>query len=154
MNDKYNEFLSSFSLFDEEFSLENRLIDSFSDHFSFHSQSQDVKNHLCNFDNITINISSNLRSFIVISSTSIRNNVTISILHIYLHNKSIIKMIYYIINITTTEAELFTIRYGINQAVGISNIKHIVVITNSLYTAKRIFESSLHPYQIHSTAIS
>jgi len=38
--------------------------------------------------------------------------------------------------------------------VGISNIKHIVVITDSLHAAKRIFESSLHPYQIHSAAIS
>ena len=38
--------------------------------------------------------------------------------------------------------------------VGIPNIKHIVVITDSLHAAKRIFESSLHLYQIHSAAIS
>ena len=36
-------------------------------------------------------------------------------------------------NIMTTEAELFTIRYGINQATSISDITKIVVITDSLY---------------------
>jgi len=55
---------------------------------------------------------------------------------------------------SNTEAELFTIRCGINQAISIPHIKHIVVITNSLYAAKKIFNSSLHPYQIHSAAIT
>jgi len=59
-----------------------------------------------------------------------------------------------VINVTTTKAELFTIRCGINQAIDIPNIKHIVVITDFLYATKKIFDSSLHPYQIHSTAIS
>ena len=63
-------------------------------------------------------------------------------------------MIYHVINITTTEAKLFEIRCGINQAIGIPNIKYIVIITDFLYAAKRIFDSSSHPYQIHSTAIS
>ena len=34
------------------------------------------------------------------------------------------------------------------------NIKHIVIITDSVYTAKRIFKLSLHLYQIFSAAIS
>jgi len=58
------------------------------------------------------------------------------------------------VNITTTEAKLFAIRCGINQVVGIPNIKHIVIITDSLYTAKRIFKLLLHLYQIYSAAIS
>ena len=41
-----------------------------------------------------------------------------------------------------------------NQAVANSDINHIVVITDSLHTAKRIFDSSVHPYQIHLAAIS
>jgi len=147
------EFLPSFSPFDEEFFLGKRLINSFSDHLSFHSQTQDVKNHLYNLDNITINMSSDPYSSIVISNASIRNVAT-SILHIHLYNKPIIKMIHHAVNITTTEAELLVIRYGINQAVCIPNIKHIVVIMDSLHAAKKIFESSLHPYQIHSATIS
>jgi len=58
------------------------------------------------------------------------------------------------INVTTTEAELFVIHCGINQAVTNSDINHIVIITNFLHATKRIFNSSVHPYQIHLAAIS
>jgi len=40
------------------------------------------------------------------------------------------------------------------NTVGITNINHIIVITDSLHTAKKIFDFSLHPYQIHSATIS
>jgi len=63
-------------------------------------------------------------------------------------------MIHHMVNITTTEAKLFAIRCGINQAISIPNIKCIVVVTNSLHTAKKIFDTSTHPYQIHSNVIS
>jgi len=55
------------------------------------------------------------------------------------------------VNITTTEAKLFAIRCGINQAI---SIPCIVIITNSLHTVKKIFDTSTYPYQIHSTVIS
>ena len=77
-----------------------------------------------------------------------------SILHIYLHNSSAIKTIHQVVNITSTEAKLFTIRCGINQAVRIPNVDQIVVITDSLYAARRIFDSLLHSYQIQSASIS
>ena len=154
MNNRYNKFLPSFSPFNKEFSPRKKLIDFFSDHFSFCSHTQDIKSHLCNLDNITINTSSNLHSSIVISDASIRNNIAISILHIHSHDKPVIKTIHHTVNVITTVAKLFTIRCDINQAVSISNIKHIVVITDSLHAAKRIFDSLLHPYQIYSAAIS
>jgi len=122
MDNRCNEFLSSFSPFYEEFSLGKRLIDSFLDYFSFHFQTQDVKNHLYNLDNIIINVSSDPHSSIIISNASIRNNVATSILHIYSHDKPVIKIIHDVVNITTTEAELFAIRSGINQVVGIPKI--------------------------------
>ena len=34
------------------------------------------------------------------------------------------------------------------------NVKNIIVVTDSLHIARRIFNSSTHPYQIHSVAIS
>ena len=55
-------------------------------------------------------------------------------------------MCHHAINISTTEAELFAMKCGINQAVGIPYIKHIIIITDSINTAKKIFDSSLHPY--------
>ena len=51
------------------------------------------------------------------------------------------------------EAELFAIRCGINQASAIDNASKIVVVTDSIHTAKRIFDCDAHPYQIHSAAI-
>jgi len=89
-----------------------------------------------------------------VSNASIKNHVATLILHIYSYNKPVIKTLHKAINVTTTEAELFAICCGINQAVTNQDVNHIVVITDSLHTAKKIFDSSVHPYQIHSAAIS
>jgi len=61
-------------------------------------------------------------------------------------------MIHHTVNVTTTEAELFAIRCSINQAISISNIKYIVVITDSLplYTLPR---ESLNHYHIYTKSI-
>ena len=145
MNNKYNEFLPSFSPFDEELSLGKRLIDSFSDWFSFHTQTYDIKKHICDLDNIAISASNDLHISMVLLDASIRNNVATSISHIYSHNKPIIKIIYHVVNVTTTKAELFAIRCGINQAIGIPNVKCIIVVTDSLYLPRK---SSIH-WHIH-----
>ena len=154
MNNSCNEFLQSFSSFNEKFSLGKRLVDSFSDQNSFHARTYDIKNHICNLDNIAISSSNNPHSSMVISDASIRNNITISVLHIHIYNRLVIKIIYNIVNITTTEAKLFTIRCRINQAIGIPNVKYIVIVIDSLYAAKKIFDILMHLYQIHFTAIS
>ena len=83
--------------------------------------------------------------------TSIKNNVANSIAYIHVHNKPVIKTIHHAINVTTTEAKLFAIRYGINQTTGISRI---VVITDSLHATQKIFDSSSYPFQIYSMSIS
>ena len=154
VNNSCNKNFLSFSVFNKEFSLGNYLIDSFSDQFSFHSHSLNVKKHIENLDDIAFRASSNSFSSIIISDTSIKNYVAMSILHIHSYDKPVIKTIHKVVNVTTTEAELFAIQYSINQAVGITNINHIVIIMNSLYTAKRIFDSLLYPYQIYFAAIS
>jgi len=71
-----------------------------------------------------------------------------------LHNRPVTKIVHHAVNITTTEAELFAIRCGINQAISIPNTNYIVVITDSLHAAMKIFDSLLHPFQIHSTTVS
>ncbi len=55
--------------------------------------------------------------------------------------------------ITSTEAELFAIRCSINQAMNLNNIAKIIVITDFIHTARKIFDSLAHPYQIQSAAI-
>ena len=54
---------------------------------------------------------------------------------------------------TNTEAKLFTMRYGINQATNSQEISKIIVITNSIYSAKRIFDPLLYLFQLHVTSI-
>jgi len=149
-----NKLFPSFSVFnDKEFSPGSHLIDSFSDQFYFHPHSLNIKKHIKNLNNIVFRASSNPSFSIVISDASINNHVAMSILYIHSYNRPVIKTIHKAVNVTTTEAKLFAIWCGINQAVGITNINHIVVIMDSLHTAKRIFDSLLHPYQIYSAAI-
>ena len=146
MDNRYNKLFPFFSAFDKKFNSGNWLIDSFPDQFSFHSCSSNVKNHIKNLNDITFKASSNTSSSIVVSNTSIKNHVVMSISHIHLHDKPIIKMIYRAINVTTTKTELFAIWCSINQAVGITNINHIIVIIDLLHAAKKIFDFLLYPY--------
>ena len=151
---KYNEFFPSFCVFNEEFKPGNCIVDIFPDWFSFYSHLMNIKKHMKNLDEITFKVSSNPSSTIIVSDASIKNQVAISISHIHSFNKPVIKTLHRAINITTAKAELFTIWCGINQAVANPNIKHIVVITDSLHIARKILNSSTHPYQIYSAAIS
>ena len=147
------EYISSFSHFDQEFSSGNRLIDTFSNQFSFHYHPCNINDHIKNLNNVVIKASLILTSFIIILDMSIKNSVATSISHVHSYNKSIIKTIYQAINVTTTKTELFAIRCRINQAINTPNVEHIIVITNSIYVAERIFDSLPHLYQTHSAAI-
>ena len=109
MDNKYNKLISSFSFFNKEFKPENCLIDLFSDRFSFYLCSPNIKKHIKKLDNIIFRALLNTYSSIIVSDASIKNHVITSILHIYLHNKSIIKTIHRVVNVITTEAELFAI---------------------------------------------
>ena len=52
------------------------------------------------------------------------------------------------------KAELFILRYGINQVVQVSGLPCIIVITDTLHAAKRIFDLFIHLYQLQLIAIS
>ena len=154
VDNKHNEFFLSFSFFNKEFEPGNRLIDLFSDHFSFYFCSPNLKKHIEKLNKIAFRVLSNPSSTIVISDASIKNYVITSISHIHFYNKPVIKTLHRAINVTTTEAKLFAIHCRINQAVTNWDVNYIVVITNSLHATKKIFDSSVHPYQIHSATIS
>jgi len=114
---------SLLSLLDKEFLPGNYLCDSFPDCVSFYSRPQDVKVQIHKLNDVVITSSSDSSSCIILLDASIKNYVTTSISYIYLFNQLIVKACHQAINVSTTKAELFTIRYGINQAVGIPNIK-------------------------------
>ena len=102
---------------------------------------------------MTLRCSSDPHTALVITDASIKKDIATSILHIHSFNRPIIKTVHHTSFITSMEAELFAIRYSINQASAIDNASKIVVVTDSIYVAKRIFDCNAHPYQIHSTAI-
>ena len=82
------------------------------------------------------------------SDASIKNQVTMSITHIHIYNTPIVKIIHHTINITSTEAELFVIRYGLSQTTQLTIIECIIVITDSIHVAKKKFNSFIYPYQV------
>ena len=109
MDDKHNKVFPSFSFFNKEFKPGNCIVDIFSDHFSFHPHSSNIKKHIKNLEEITFRASSDPFSTIVMSDTSIKNQVTTSISHIHSFDKPVVKTLHRTINITTAEAELFAI---------------------------------------------
>jgi len=90
---------------------------------------------------------------IIITDASIKNDIATFISHIHTFNSPLIKTLHHAVFVTSTEAELFAIRCSINQASNQEDISKIIVITDSIHMAKKIFDLSLHPYQIHVVAI-
>jgi len=111
------------------------------------------KTYLCNLNEIVFNTLTDLKTAIIISDASIKKQVVTSIAHIHVHNSPVIKIIHHAINITSTEAKLFAIRCRLNKAIQLFNIECIVIITDSIYTAKKIFYLSIYPYQVQTLVI-
>ena len=120
-NNHLNEIYSSFNKLHKELSPGFYLIDNFPNHFSFHiinCKDKDIFNdQICSLDKLIDNFSSNPEYILVIADASIKNNVNTSILHICFSCNILAKTIHHITDITSTKAKLFSIRYGINQAI-------------------------------------
>ena len=155
IDNRFNRIFPSFSPLHSELSSSHRVIDNFSDCFVFnlHSKQKNNKTYTYQLDNMVIESSSSLSTTIVVTDTSIKNKVVISILHTHTHNNPIAKTIHRAVHVTSTKAELFIIRCDINQAFNRDNISKIIVITDSIYAAKNIFDPSLYLFQIYSVAI-
>jgi len=105
-----------FSPLNSEFSPGLRIIDTFSEHISFNiwNKRKDVKLRAQELDDMVLKSSSFPSVTIVASDASIKNNIATSIAHIHMVNKPLIRTIHHTVNVTSTEAELFAIRCGIN----------------------------------------
>ena len=157
IDNRFNEVFPSFDSFNRKFSLGSCLIDIFHSYLLFHCSNrqsdQSIKSHIYLLDNIAIKSLLDPSYALIVSNASIKNTAT-SISHVHIHNKPVIKMIHHVVNIITMEAKLFAIRCDINQATALPGISNIVVLTDSIHTARRIFDYLLHPFQIHVVAIS
>ena len=111
------------------------------------------KSHIQQLDNLAIESSNTPSNALIAMDASVKNNIASSITHIYVCNKPIIKILHHAINITSSEAEFFAIRCGINQATHLHSISKVIVVTDSIHVAKKIFESSSHLLQKHMAFI-
>jgi len=157
INNCLNGIFPFFNSLNYEFSPGTQLIDIFSSHFSFyHANHKDKDNrvaHLCKLDKYIFYVSNDSKLVVVVSDVSIENNITTSISHIHLPSNLINKTIHHAVNVISTKAELFTIRYGINQAIQISDINHITIIIDAIYAAYCIFNLLVYLYQLQVIAI-
>ena len=155
MDNRFNGIFPSFTLLHSEFSPSYRVIDNFSDQFIFniYNKQKDNKTRTQQLDNIVIKFSNSPSTTIVVTDASIKNNIAISISHTHTYNNSITKTIYHVVHIISTKAELFAIKCSINQASNRVSISKIVIITDSIHVAKKIFDPSSHPFQVDSVAI-
>jgi len=143
----------SFSPLHPELSPDVRIIDTFSDHFSFNHSGKNDNQCLQQLDSMVIESSLLQSTAIVTIDASIKNDIATSISHMHISNQPLTKTIHYAAFITSAEAELFAIRYGINQASAKESISKIIVVTDSIHVAKKIFDPTSHPLQIHTVAI-
>ena len=158
MNNRFNEVFPSFDSLNVEFSPSSCFINVFSSCFSFHScikwKDNNLVDHTNQLNNIAITTLSNHLHTLIILDIGIKNNVVISITHIHVWNRPIIKTVHHVANITSTKVELFTIRYSINQATNLPGISKIIIITDFIHATRLIFDSFIHLSQVHLAAIS
>jgi len=118
IDNRTNEVFLSFDLFSSKLSPRGC--------FSFYSTNrkseENIKAYICRLDEIILLSSADPKSVVIVSDASIKNQVATSIVHIHVCNSPVLKTIHHAINVTTTEAELFTIKCNINQAICLNNI--------------------------------
>ena len=157
MDNRFNKVFPFFDPLNLEFKPGNRIIDCFSNYFSFHLCSKNInplfKNHSQQLDNLAIESSNTPSNAIMITDASVKNNIISCIVHIHVHNRLVVKTLHHTDNITSTEAEFFAIRYGINQATHLQGISKIIAITDSIHMAKKIFNPSSHILQKQAALI-
>ena len=147
----------SFSPLNQEFVPGLYIIDIFSDRLSFNlaTKKDKEKDKICahELDTMVLHNSSSPHTALVITDASIKNNITVFISHIHIANRLLTKTVHHALFVTSTEAELFAIRCSINQACSNEVISKIIVITDSIHATRKIFDSSSHSFQHHSSAI-
>ena len=147
----------SFSPLDPELTPGQRIIDIFSDRFSFNLVNKTEKGKSISraqeLDEMALRNSSIPNTALVITDASIKKDIATSVAHIHSTDRPLIKTVHHASFVTSSEAELFAIRCGINQACSLNNVSKIVVVTDSIHVAKKIFDPGSHPFQIHSVAI-
>jgi len=140
----------SFSPLNPEFSPGLHITDEFSNRFCFNlvnkKEKEKYKTHTQELDDMVLSNSSLPQSALMVTDASIKHNIATSISHVHILNRPLTKTVHHALFVTSTEAELFAIRCGINQACSIDSVSKIIVVTDSIHATKKIFDNEPHPY--------
>ena len=149
--------LPLFSPLNPEFFPGFHIMNNFSDHFFFNlvnkKEKEKDKIHTQKLNEMVLCTSSLPHTALVVIGASIKNNIATSISHVHIANHPLTKTVHHATFITSMEAELFAIRCSINQACIKENVSKIIIVTDSIHTAKKIFDSKSHLFQSHTAAI-
>ena len=154
-NNKLFGVFPSFSPLNPEFNPGSRIVDIFPDWVSFNlaNKAKSDKSRFQQLDDMMLHSSSLPHTAIVVTNASIKNDIATLVSHIHTYDHPSIKIVYHVAFVTSTEVELFAMRCSISQACSKENIFKIVIVTDSIHMAKKIFNDKTHLYQIHMTAI-
>jgi len=105
----------SFDSLHQEFILGPHIVNIFSDHFSFNLVDKKGKDNICaqELDNLVLS-NSIPSSALIVTDASIKDNIATLIAHVHQANFPLIKTVHHAVFVTSSEAELFTMRCGIN----------------------------------------
>ena len=132
------------------FSPGSRVVNHFSSRISFHSSSsssdKDFFHYLRNLDCAfkTLQMSSN--NITVIANGGVKkSHIATVVAHVWFNNSVTQCLQVNSINITLIEAKLMAIHLGLIPTIEKENIHNIVIITDSIAVARKIFESKVDP---------
>ena len=136
-----------------------RLLDSLLDCISFypynHSSLRDYKTHLQSLDHFCLEAFSFSFTLVVVTDASVipsRYIQAVSAMHIWNLGQQISFSKTLASRTTTPDAELFAIRLDIAKVTSMA-IEHIILITDSLGSARQAVDLSVYPKQAYSLAI-
>jgi len=134
------------------FSLGSRVVDYFPSRFSFHSppssSDEDLYHHLQNLNQAFRSFQTTPHNITIIADGSIKKSqVATAVTHIWLEHSIVQRLQANSINVTSIEAELMAIYLGLIPAIEEENVHNIIVITDFIAAAKKVFESKTNSLQ-------
>jgi len=134
------------------FSLGSRVVDYFPSRFSFHSPSsssdEDLYLHLQNLNQAFRSSQTAPHNIAIVADGGIKKSqVATAVAHIWSENSIVQCLQANSINVTLIEAELMAIRLGLIPTMEEENVHNIIVITDSIAAAKKVFEFKTDPLQ-------
>jgi len=152
VNERLNGVRQCFNPLFPLFSPGSSVVDHFPSRFSFYSplssSNEDLYHHLQNLDQAFRSSQTVPHNIAIIADGGIKKSqVATVVAHIWSENSIVQRLQANSINITSIEAELMAIRLGLIPAMEEENIHNIIIITNSIAAAKKVFESKTDSLQ-------